>query len=174
MTWTPFFSQLLQSRAALLQASAPPEPPPAPPLLSSLIPPNYKAPSQTDIPMIPAQRNIQHILSQLKPLLEKALKSDNTSNSSGAPDQATVPTSQKEIQPQAPTDTATLQPTAAQPQAMGIAPVGSNPHSPQTLSLPLIRTKNGRLILPSSLKPGKLICLNFLLSGCVILVLIII
>ncbi|XP_028253501.1 MAX gene-associated protein [Parambassis ranga] len=140
MKWTPFFSQLLQSRAALLQASAPPEPPPAPPLLSSLILPEYKAPSQTDIPMIPAQRNIHHILSQLKPLLEKALKSDNTPKASGAPDQATISTSQKHIQPQAPTDTATLQPTAAQ--------------SPQTLSLPLIRTKNGRLILPSSLKPA--------------------
>ncbi|XP_071768542.2 MAX gene-associated protein, partial [Centroberyx gerrardi] len=87
----------------------------------------------------------------------------------GAPIQVTAPHSQMEDQFQAPSAPATPQVTAPQdgPQALPPSPISptqvSTPQSnllpqaagcpPQPFTLPLIRSKTGRIILPSCLKP---------------------
>lgn len=93
-------------------------------------------------------------------------------------DQGTMPNSQAQV----PSVPATLQVTAAQDvtSTTSSSPNSQNPSvcPPQPFTLPLIRSKTGRLILPSSLKPSKLLhylshpvysLFEILLSSCVII-----
>ncbi|XP_026174520.1 MAX gene-associated protein isoform X2 [Mastacembelus armatus] len=202
MKWRPFFSHLLQSRAALLQASASkPNLQPMP-----LLQPNFNMATFQPSPPTPAAQQNVH---QMRPLLQFHLQ--KASSQSGVPQSMTVPHSVPqpvsspaqvgvntapslvENQPaepaasgevglhqskledqqkapevgaqitksnsQSPTPSvlATFQVPAVQDTASPASstaiyqPPPAQPTPPFTL--PLIRSKTGRLILPSSLKP---------------------
>ncbi|XP_070705705.1 uncharacterized protein magl [Pempheris klunzingeri] len=169
MKWRPFFSHLLQSRAAILQATAPQPKRHSPPLLQ---PDFVMAPSQanthttsnsTHQTPAPDSRSVPQTVSS-PAQAEVTAPSPQASNLPGEPvasvqdgqqqpkfesQQGSVPTSQTECQPQAPTVAAPPQVSAAQD---GASPVSST-RPPQPFALPLIRSKTGRIILPSSLKP---------------------
>ncbi|XP_034756130.1 MAX gene-associated protein [Etheostoma cragini] len=176
--WSPFFSNLLQSRAALLQATASQSKHQPTPLLQ---PDFYTAPSQANPPIKalnemmsvlrsnlqspPAQSTPQTptpqsvcSLTQAKapapsqPDAQHPIKSEVQQEPPGVPAQVSMPNSHKEC-----SVAATHQVTAAQD---GASPASSTPNSsklpvqhPKPFPLPLIRSKTGRIILPSSLKP---------------------
>ncbi|XP_054475035.1 MAX gene-associated protein-like [Anoplopoma fimbria] len=168
--WKPFFSNLLQSRAALLQSSTPQSKLPPKPLLQ----PDFKAPSRAKPPQTEAQNKL---MSLLRSNLKKALTQHPPTPPSGssaprvevpapslqgaqhhpkikeqqekpaAPTKLSVPTPHKESSVKA-----TPQVTAAKDGASSSSPTPTSSTSP-SVSLPLIRSKTGRIILPSSLKP---------------------
>ncbi|KAK2890338.1 MAX gene-associated protein isoform X2 [Channa argus] len=197
MKWRLYFSNLLQSRAALLQAITPEEklqptsleepdffmtPPLALPhkttalknvheLMSLLQPKLFKGSAQSHVhthkltPLsmqkaasVPAKHHVTVAPSQVASLKVGQPKSN-------LQDQQKIRGSQAQIStPNSPSQgsmlPATLQITAA-PDAtstLSSKPKTPNPsaHPPQPFTLPLIRSKTGRIILPSSLKPtGK-------------------
>ncbi|KAM4713504.1 uncharacterized protein mgab isoform 1-T5 [Anableps anableps] len=196
MKWKPFFSHLLQSKAALHQATAPPSDlqpssPPQPELsppgqgnlseiakknlqkLMSLFHPSKKpekAPKQsvTNKPMQDDQPKVVSILVPRQfanappaPKMEAQQREPGTSDqpaskleenqkASGKPDQNAIPTSV--------TNTSQLQDQMA---VKGVSTMSGSSGVKKTtivvpsrqLALPLIRSKTGRLILPSSMKP---------------------
>ncbi|XP_031722107.1 MAX gene-associated protein isoform X2 [Anarrhichthys ocellatus] len=177
--WKPFFSNLLQSRAALLQSTAPPSQLPPRPLL---MPDFFRAPSQAKPTTNAAQKQLMSLLqSNLKRALTQSStqppkppsassaarvevpapppqggqhqkKSEEQQEKPGAPAQVSVPIPQPEC-----SAAATPLVTAAQDGASSSSttPTSSTPpvKPAPSFSLPLIRAKNGRIILPSSLKP---------------------
>ncbi|XP_025998169.1 MAX gene-associated protein isoform X2 [Astatotilapia calliptera] len=202
--WTPFFSHLLQSRAALLQASAPK----SNPTPSSSVQPDVGAPSQANTATTP--HNLKTMITLLQPLMRKAptescpktpvsklvpllvsspaqvanaapqsqvkieqgdhvasvQEKKSPSNLevkqkvSGEPDQATgshISSSQTDQQSQDPPGKASPQAPTAKEGASPVSPTANctstKVHTPKPLALPLIRSKTGRLILPSCLKP---------------------
>ncbi|XP_014899610.1 MAX gene-associated protein isoform X1 [Poecilia latipinna] len=193
MKWKPFFSQLLQSKAALLQATAPssapqpsspPKPDPSPPgqahlseaakrnlqKLMSLYHPSKKsekAPEQSvnnifkqDVPtkvsiIVPRQfvkAAPKTEAQQKEPGAsdQPASKSEENQKASENPDQNSVPTSvanDPQLQDKMAVEGASTKPETSGAKRTTIV-VPSGP-----LALPLIRSKTGRLILPSSLKP---------------------
>lgn len=189
MKWRPVFSQLLQSKAALLQAITPEpkhQPPPQP---QSDMP----TPVQANSPITVSKSNIHSFLSLLQARLQntaaqsrvnthittpqslpQAASTEAAPSSStgehvasvqagqhpskeacGDPDKVTVHNSQTERQPQAPSASTTLQVTAAPDGASPSSCNGSEARPPLSVTVPLIRSKTGRIILPSSLKPSK-------------------
>ncbi|XP_047243375.1 uncharacterized protein magl isoform X2 [Girardinichthys multiradiatus] len=195
MKWKPFFSHLLQSKAALLQATAPPSDlHPSSPPQHDLSPTGQANLSET------ARNNLQMLLSLLHPLkrLEKAPdqpignKSMQGSQPKVVPDHVvTAPSApQMEVhqrepgalgQPPSKLDENQKEPVNPSQSAMpssltnnlqlldnlalkvAAATSGSSGAKKRTVvipsrpfALPLIRSKTGRLILPSSMKPlGK-------------------
>lgn len=204
--WTPFFSHLLQSRAALLQASAPK----SNPTPSSSVQPDVGAPSHANTATTP--HNLKTMITLLQPLMRKAptescpktpvsklvpllvsspaqvanaapqsqvkieqgdhvasvQEKKSPSNLevkqkvSGEPDQATgshISSSQTDQQSQDPPGKASPQAPTAKEGASPVSPTANctstKVHTPKPLALPLIRSKTGRLILPSCLKPSK-------------------
>ncbi|XP_005917749.1 MAX gene-associated protein isoform X2 [Haplochromis burtoni] len=202
--WTPFFSHLLQSRAALLQATAPK----SNPTPSSSVQPDVGAPSQANTATTP--HNLKTMITLLQPLMRKAptescpktavsklvpllvsspaqvanaaprsqvkieqgdhvasvQEKKSPSNlevkqkASGEPDQATgshISSSQTDQQSQDPPGKASPQAPTAKEGASPVSPTANctstKVHTPKPLALPLIRSKTGRLILPSCLKP---------------------
>ncbi|XP_008303456.1 muscle M-line assembly protein unc-89-like, partial [Stegastes partitus] len=192
MKLKPFFSQLLQSRAAFLQAN-PSEAPLQPR-------PIFRPPPQANPPTPSVDHNVQQVLALLQPIRPKPLLT--LVNAPASPLQPRValspaqtevrtPPSQVEPQPGEPVASAQVSPTKveskqeakkgpdkvakpqaepetepqAEPQVTATPPVPaakgaskpkstkSQPQPPQPVPLPLFRTKNGRIILPSSLKP---------------------
>ncbi|CAK6962645.1 MAX gene-associated protein [Scomber scombrus] len=190
MKMTPF-SVLLQTRAALLQASASqpetqpdtytftfqPHLHPTPPQnnvhpVMSLRQPNlHKAPthcsvraSHSQAESSPAQAEVtapplqtekepgEHVTSAQVTQHQSQLESHQ--EASLDPAQITTPNTQMECQPQAHSVTATPQVTADKDGALPISSTTKSKENPaQPLALPLIRSKTGRIILPSSLKP---------------------
>ncbi|XP_023285958.1 MAX gene-associated protein-like [Seriola lalandi dorsalis] len=153
MKWRPIFSHLLQSRAALLQAKNPQSMSKPMPLLQ----PDFLMASSA------AHNNVHQVMSLLQPNVHRAQSSAQTpvplpTHTSKFEDQQEAPGAPaQDTQSQVPTVPASPQVTAAQD---GTSPVSSTPNSqspsappPQPFTLPLIRSKTGRLILPSSLKP---------------------
>lgn len=155
MKWSPFFSTLLRSRAALLQANNPQSKNEVMPLLQ----PNFLlGPSQDHPTAIAAQNGADQMPSTTPLPLPSAVSSLAQAN-------ITSPSAQTQSssnEPGAPAQvTATLHPPTAQE---GASSTPSTPTSnsvmsiqpPKHITFPLIRSKTGRIILPSSLKPSKL------------------
>ncbi|XP_029984833.1 MAX gene-associated protein isoform X2 [Sphaeramia orbicularis] len=176
--WMPFFSRLLQSRAAALQGiqleSKPEELPllwennrsTAPSLTTKEEPTSAPQPN----PTLPSARDIlQRIMSRAQQALQRA-----SAETSSLGPQSDIPTASPRLQANTPADCDQSKAEAGQsqdpsvsadspqvnPGKDGAPPVTSTPKSnTQTVSthqpftLPLIRSKTGRLILPSSLKP---------------------
>lgn len=170
MKWSPFFSHLLQSRAALLQAPDPQSKLKTMPLLETDF---FIAPYQASPHTTAAQNKEEQTPTPTPHPLPLAVSSpaqaevsapspqtQNKPDEPGAPAQSSMANSQTECQPQGPSVTATSQTPAAQDGASptSSAPNSSNPSVQPTkrFTLPLIRSKTGRIILPSSLKPSKL------------------
>lgn len=198
MKWKPYFSHLLQSRAALLQAITPQEKLKSVPLLqpdffmaqsqavphttASLnnvhqkmplvqphlhrvpaqssaqthittphsLPKVVSSPAQTEVTAAPSQVENQpgeHVASFQVDQHQLKFKDQEVS---GAPAQVTTPNSQS----QSPTDLDTLD--AASSTTSTPKSHNPSPHPQKPVTLPLIRSKTGRIILPSSLKPSKL------------------
>ncbi|XP_027896614.1 MAX gene-associated protein isoform X3 [Xiphophorus couchianus] len=195
MKWKPFFSQLLQSKAALLQATAPssdpqpssqPKPDPSPPgqahlseaakknlqKLMSLFRPSKKPEKALEQSVnnkfkqdVPTKVSIvvprQFVKATLKTEAQRkepgasdqpASKSEDNQKASENPDQngSGLPTSvanDSQLQDKMAVEGASTKPGTSGVKRTTIV-VPSRP-----LSLPLIRSKTGRLILPSSLKP---------------------
>ncbi|XP_035472963.2 MAX gene-associated protein isoform X1 [Scophthalmus maximus] len=196
MEFKPFFSKLLQSRAALLQDTTSQSNFQQMPLLQSNF---FAALSQAKPHAAAAQKNVHQTTAVLQPKPQRAQSSVHTpkplsaprhhikaasspaaakataapaqvenqvshqqskledqQEAPGAPAQGMGPKSQTRV----PSGPASLQVTAAQD---GDSPVFSTPkpqnpftQPSQSFSIPLIRSKTGRLILPSSMKPtGK-------------------
>lgn len=174
--WRPFFSQLLQSRAAALQGvkleSKPEE-------LPLLLEDNHgTAPTLTikEEPTSAPQPNpiatsARDILQQIMSRAQQALQRASAQTSSLGPE-SDIPTPSPQLQTNTPADCDQSKAEAGQcqdpsadslqlnPSKDDAPPVTSTPksitppvppHKPFTL--PLIRSKTGRLILPSSLKP---------------------
>lgn len=158
--WRPFFSQILQSRAALLQATNPPSKLQRSPLLQ----PNFcVTPSQTSLRTTAAQKSVDRTPIDRTPITTPP--SLPQAVSSPAQVEVTAPSSLAEKKPPTvPSVADTLQVTADQDGASP-PPLFSTPNSNNTsveksqpFTLPLIRSKTGRIILPSSLKPRKASC----------------
>uniref|UniRef100_UPI0037E87DD1 uncharacterized protein n=1 Tax=Semicossyphus pulcher TaxID=241346 RepID=UPI0037E87DD1 len=181
MQWKPFFSQLLQSKAAILEATAPESQlqPPLQPDFSDFFTDKSKL-----HPLVAAALNSVHKKPTPKPhygplavfseaLLNFNARSPQAEKKPGDPEaldkgknhqaklegqkETVVSTPQTASKPHVPSFTTTPQVTAAQ----SIAPHVSSTHKsknpsevpPKPLPLPLIRSKTGRIILPASLKP---------------------
>lgn len=166
--WRPFFSQLLQSRAALLQTTTPQSKPRTTPLLQ---PDFFMTPSQANpLKSSPAAQNgVDQTPMPIPPSVLPAVSSpaqvevtaaspqaENEPGEPGATARVSLSSSQTECQSQVPAVTATLQVTTAEDEA---SPTSSTPNSnkpsfrpSQSVTFPLIRSKTGRIILPSSLK----------------------
>lgn len=170
MKWSPFFSHLLQSRAALLQAPDPQSKLKTMPLLE---PDFFIAPYQASPHTTAAQNKVDQTPMPTPHPLPLAVSSparaevivpspqtQNKPDEPGSPAQSSMANFQTECQPQGPSVTATSQAPAAQDEASptSSAPNSNNPSVQPTkrFTLPLIRSKTGRIILPSSLKPSKL------------------
>ncbi|KAM9355013.1 uncharacterized protein mgab [Pholidichthys leucotaenia] len=190
-----FFSQILQSRAAHLQAEpsqSKPEPPLQPLHEFHFLPqpqPEFMAPPQATLPTnslmdLPNDSGLssqQRLLSLLQPLpsyaptkdgvstaaepeaaVEEAdppSNSDDNQKACGEPDQVTMPNSGGGPDPQAVQVTAAAEVTAAQ-DGESASSSTPNPTAVQRcpskpIHLPLIRSKTGRIILPSSLRPAR-------------------
>lgn len=204
MKWKPVFSQLLETKAALLEATAPQSdtrPTPTP-----LLKPDSGSPSQ-DNPSSSAQNHLlklrsllqtsknqgktpahcsltqksQEVLSPITTLptqmetqqdelgaTQLPLKLKWSQAASAEPDQAAASHTQTKEECHASLVAPRLQVTVAQDEVSSDFPVanqnkpGIRPLVPLA-SVPLIRSKTGRIILPSSLKPSKLMVtyLNF-------------
>lgn len=157
MKWSPFFSRLLQSRAALLQAKNPQSELEVKPLLQ---PDFLTAPSQDSPSSIASQNSVD------QPALPKPFPVP-VAASSPAQVEASAPPPQTQDKPDEPGASAEVNESSSQSKVPSTTPTptaqeGSwskqNLNSPPTkqITLPLIRTKTGRIILPSSLKPSKL------------------
>lgn len=174
--WKPFFSRLLQSRAAALQGVKLESKPEALPLLlednqgaaptltikeepTSAPQPNPNATSARDI--------LQQIMSRAQQALQRA-----SAQTSSLGQQSDIPTPSPRLQTNTPADCDQSKVKAGQsqdpaadslqlnPAKDAAPPVTSTPKSNthpapphQPFTLPLIRSKDGRIILPSSLKP---------------------
>ncbi|KAI3363786.1 hypothetical protein L3Q82_001394 [Scortum barcoo] len=157
----PFFSHLLQSRAALLQTtthqSEQQQQQPTP----LLQPDSYMAPSQTHPHMTPAQSSLQQTPAPQSPPQAVTAPSSQTENEpvAGVNRGQHQPKfeGQMERLPQSPSVSDPLQVSAAQDGASPVTstPTSNNPSASPTqpFTLPLIRSKTGRIILPSCLKP---------------------
>ncbi|XP_035851241.1 MAX gene-associated protein isoform X2 [Sander lucioperca] len=176
--WSPFFSNLLQSRAALLQATTSQSKVQSTPLLQpdfhralsqasppikalnqmmSLLRSNLQRPpvqptAQTPMPQSVCSLTQAKAPAPSQPDSQHQTKFEVQQETPGAPAQVSMPNFQAEC-----SVTATHQVTAAQD---GASPASSTPNSskpvvqhPKPFPLPLIRSKTGRIILPSSLKP---------------------
>lgn len=168
--WTPFFSHLLQSRAALLQGSnAQPKVKTMPLLEPDFFVAPYQAKpdantaqEKADKPVVPTPQSLPVMMFTPVQAEVKAPSSQIQSKSGEpcTPAQVSVVSSQTECQPQGPSDKTPSQAPAAQDESSPkpSAPETKNPTGapPKHLTLPLIRSKTGRIILPSSLKPRKL------------------
>ncbi|KAM9339203.1 uncharacterized protein ABDE67_016858 [Symphorus nematophorus] len=169
MKWSPFFSNLLQSRAALLQAITPeselqPKPLLKPELFMNPFKPFLSKPhttaAQKSVDQTPKPTPHPLPLAVTSPAQAEvsapSAQAENQPGESGAPAQVNKAISQT-CQPQVPSVTAISPVPAAQDGASPTpsTPNSSNPsvHPSQPFSLPLIRSKTGRIILPSSLKP---------------------
>ncbi|XP_045917038.1 MAX gene-associated protein isoform X3 [Micropterus dolomieu] len=181
MKWRPFFSQLLQSRAALLQAITPQSKPQPRALLqpdffmtpSVALPHTTAAQNSLKSPMPTPAVSSEGLVDVTAPspqagnlpgepvasvqVGQRQPKFEGQQEIPGAPAQFSTPNSQTECHPQIPSVAATIHSTVAQDGASAIfsTPNSSNSsaHPPQSFALPLIRSKTGRIILPSSLKP---------------------
>lgn len=160
MKWRPFFSHLLQSRAALLQTTTPQSQQRTTPLLQ---PDFYVAPSQANPHTTAAQNGVHqttmpHSLPQAVTASPPQAENQPVASVNGGQHQPGSE-GQTECLPQAPSVAASLEVSAAQDGASPVStPNSNNPSapSPQPFTLPLIRSKTGRIILPSSLKPSRL------------------
>lgn len=168
MKWSPFFSNLLKSRAALLH---PPDPdstvkaPTMPLLEPDFFSTPYQATStmaaletsvnQTCKPVPPSQPRAETSPAQAEVTIPSA-KAENRPDESEAPVHlAMVKSPQTECQPKGPS--ACLSSEASDRESTAALRSDNSTTQPkQHLTLPLIRSKTGRLILPSSLKPRKL------------------
>lgn len=203
MKWRPYFSHLLQSRAALLQAITPEEQLESKPLLQ---PDFFIAPLQAGPHTTASLNNVQQIMMPSQPnlygtpvqssahthkiplhFLPRAVSSPAQTELTAAPSEVEnqqsesvtlfqVDQCQSEFKEpdvaRAPAHLTTPSPQSQSPTLLGPVDAGSkkssksksyklSPHPPKPFSLPLIRSKTGRIILPSSLKPSKL---SYLLS----------
>lgn len=168
--WTPFFSQLLQSRAALLQGSNPQ----SKVRTTTLLEPDFFVPSyqarpdvnaaqkKADKTLVPTPQSLPvMVLSPVQAEVKApSLQIQSKSGEPCTPAQVSVVNSQTECQPQGPSDKIPSQAPAAQDESSLklLVPKTKNltGEPPKHLTLPLIRSKTGRIILPSSLKPRKL------------------
>lgn len=166
--WRPFFSHLLRSRAAILQATTPQPKRYSTPLLQ---PDFYMAPYQADAHTTangaqqtphsepqaassPAQAEVAAPSAQAECRPSEPVGPAQGAQPKVEGQEVNISNFQTECQPQVPSVAATLN---------GASPVFSTPNPkkvsvrpPQPFTLPLIRSKTGRIILPSSLKPSKL------------------
>lgn len=157
MKWTPFFSSLLKSRAALLQPPDTGSCDKAPSL--PLLEPNLScAPS---LPCKATGARVNFVLQTVKneaPSQPAALSANSMATTSPSDlqenklDKATAPAQftivkSKDSEEKGPTHIITNGSADIKP----LVPLAPKPH--QNLTLPLIRSKTGRIILPSSLKP---------------------
>ncbi|KAM8726589.1 MAX gene-associated protein isoform 2-T3 [Acanthopagrus schlegelii] len=154
MKWSPFYSHLLQSRAALLQDTTPNSNSQRTPILQ---PSFFMAPSQVS-PHTTAAHNQKSVESTLKPtphsqptavsspVIAPPPQTKSKPVNPGAPAQVRSSNSQTECQPKVPPDAAST--TSPSPKS-----TNTSAHPPQPFALPLIRSKTGRIILPSSMRP---------------------
>lgn len=143
MKWSPFFSNLLQSRAALLQTNNSQSKKETMPLLPSDF---LLRPSQHPSVSVAAQNSgvqkplnkqcSQPEVKKTTPLEAKIVAAPipHTLTQDKGPDST--------VQMGVKATTSTQKPSVVQPV--------------KEISFPLVRSKSGRIILPSSLKPGKL------------------
>lgn len=155
MKWSPFYSHLLQSRAALLQDTTPHSLPQRTPILQ---PSFCMAPSQVSPHTTAAVKSEDSTLkptahpqptAAFSPVVAPPLQTTSKPVQPGAPAQLRLSNSQTECQPQVPSDAAST--TSPSPST-----TNTSAHPPHPFALPLIRSKTGRIILPSSLRPSKL------------------
>lgn len=139
--FTPFFSNLLQSRAALLQADSPQTKKETMPLLPS----NFLLrPSQNPSVSVAAQDSVQKPLSMQLPQPEVENTAPSEAKSVAAP---SAQTERQDKISDSNHKMSVKDPTSAQKPSV-IEPV-------KEITFPLVRSKSGRIILPSSLKPSK-------------------
>ncbi|XP_070844164.1 uncharacterized protein [Chaetodon trifascialis] len=151
------YSHLLQCRAVALQTTTPQSKLQPPPLLQPhffIAPSNpHTTADQSSVDLKPTPPSLPLPLSVSSPaqaeLTAPSLLAENQPDDPGAPAQDSMTKSQTECKPANP------EVTAAQDRT---SPVSSTPGSnsvqlSQRFTLPLIRSKTGRIILPSSLKP---------------------
>ncbi|XP_073348922.1 MAX gene-associated protein isoform X2 [Pagrus major] len=152
MKWSPFYSHLLQSRAALLQDTTPHSDLQRTPMLQ---PSFCMAPSQASPHTTVAQKSVDSTLKPTphsqptavsSPVIAPSLQAKSQPVDPRAPAQVRTSNSHTECQPQVPSDAAS--PTCPSPSSKN-----TSAHLPQPFALPLIRSKTGRIILPSSLRP---------------------
>lgn len=155
MKWSPFFSSLLQSRAALLQANNPQSKNEVMPLLQS----NFLlGPSQDHPTAIAAQNSADQMPSSTPLPLPSAASSVAQANITAPPAQTQsfsnelVAPAQITATPHPPTSQEGASSTPSTPTSNSV----KSAQPPNHITLPLIRSKTGRIILPSSLKPSKL------------------
>lgn len=194
MKWKPYFSHLLQSRAALLQAITPQEKLESEPQFKpdffvaplQAVPHTTAClnnvqqiilPPQSNLYRTPAQSSAQthkitpHSLSS-PPQTEVTATPSEVENQQGEPvtlfqlDQHQSEFKEQEV-PRAPAHVTTPSSQSQAPKVLGTVDAGSyksstpksyklSPYPPKPFTLPLIRSKTGRIILPSCLKPSKL------------------
>ncbi|XP_058469445.1 MAX gene-associated protein isoform X2 [Solea solea] len=177
MKWSPFFSKLLQSRAALLQSSTPEsESQDMYQSQSNLFKPPYQPNSFTAA----AKERLRQMMIQLRanpqtsqttadkpkpappihpqaasfktPAEVTAAPLEVVNQPPGAPVNCTIPSPQTPVTSGTVTIPVTLTLNADSQISPSLTPSGHN--APQ-LSLPLIRSKTGRIILPSFLNPAS-------------------
>ena len=155
MKWSPFYSHLLQSRAALLQDTTPHSIPQRTPILqpsfcmapSPVSPHTNAAQKSEDSTLKPTTQPQPTAVSS--PVIAPPLQTKSMPVKPRAPAQVRSSNSQTECQPQVPSE-------AASTKSPSPSTTNSSAHPPHPFSLPLIRSKTGRIILPSSLRPSKL------------------
>lgn len=142
MKWSPFFSNLLQSRAALLQADNSEAKKETIPLLPAdflLRPsphPSMSVAAQNTAVLKPPR--MQPFQPEVKKTMPPELKSVAApSPHNGRKDKISASVAQMSVK----ATTSTQKPDVIQPV--------------KEISFPLVRSKSGRIILPSSLKPSK-------------------
>ncbi|XP_035000418.2 MAX gene-associated protein isoform X1 [Hippoglossus stenolepis] len=169
MKWSPFFSQLLQSRAAFLQntasqsqhmpllqpdfittqSEAKPHKTAAQTNAQPLLEPNSTQSSEN--PPKPVSTPLPHPQAASTPAkadLTAALSQGENQKEPGAPAQGSVPNSHSQVP--AGKD---IPPTTATPVTKTPNRKKPSKRPLPSVALPLIRSKTGRLILPSSMKP---------------------
>ncbi|XP_053301535.1 MAX gene-associated protein [Pleuronectes platessa] len=165
--WSPFFSELLKSRAAFLQdaasqsqhmpllhpdfittqSEARPHNTAAQTNAQPLLKPNStKSSGNLPKPVSTPLPHPQAASTPAKADLTARLSQGETQKEPGAPAQASVPVSQSQVP--AGKD---IPPTTATPVTKTLNP--RKPYKRRSIQLPLIRSKTSRLILPSSMKP---------------------
>lgn len=138
MKFNPFFSNLLQSRAALLQADNSQPKKETVPLLSDFL----LRSSQCSSVSVAAQNSAAPKPLSMQPEVENPTPSEAkavAAPSAHTDGQHKIPDSNRKTIVKA--TTSTQQPSLIQ--------------SVKEISFPLVRSKSGRIILPSSLKPSK-------------------
>lgn len=168
MKWSPFFSNLLKSRAALLH---PPDPDSTvkAPTMPLLEPDFFNTPyqatptmaalensvNQTCNPVPPSQPQVETSPVKAEVTTPSALAENRPDESEAPVHLAMVKSPQTECQPKGPS--ACFSSEASDRESTAAPRSDNSTTQPkQQLTLPLIRSKTGRLILPSSLKPRKL------------------